>query len=115
MASMTRSEPSATGLRSGDAAIPHSPGEPDNLARLELLAGVLTRRGLDARPLAPEGRMPRLAVQHPAGESGEVYAWRCQDGAWWFWWAWAERIAAGSDLERAAMLIERELASPTEP
>jgi hypothetical protein len=115
MASMTRLEPGAAGLRTGNAANPDNPDSADNLARLDLLAGVLARRGLEASPLAPEGRMPRLAVQHPGGESGEVYAWRCQDGAWWFWWAWAERIAAGSDLERAAMLIERELASPTEP
>jgi hypothetical protein len=40
----------------------------------------------------------------------DVYAGRGQDGLWWFWWSWAERIAAGEDLEGAASRIERVLA-----
>jgi hypothetical protein len=97
MASMTRSQPDAPSLRTA------------NLARLERLAGALSRRGVAASPVAPVGRMPRLAVQHPAGAAEEVYAWRCQDGTWWFWWPWAERIATDADLDEAAARIEKVL------
>jgi hypothetical protein len=84
-----------------------------NLARLEGLAGVLTRRGLQARVMTPPGRVPSLHVVNPlAGALAEdVYAGRGQDGLWWFWWSWAERIALNEDLEAAAALIERVLAT----
>ena len=42
-------------------------------------------------------------------EPAEVYAWRCQDRSWWYWWPWAERIGSDTDLEQAAARIEREL------
>ena len=83
-----------------------------NLARLEGLAGVLVRRGLRARIVMPPGRVPSLHVVNPlAGALAEdVYAGRGQDGLWWFWWSWAERIALSEDVEAAAARIERVLA-----
>ena len=83
-----------------------------NLARLEGLAGALTSRGLRARIMTPPGRVPSLHVVNPlAGALAEdVYAGRGQDGLWWFWWSWAERIALSEDLEAAAARIERVLA-----
>jgi hypothetical protein len=84
-----------------------------NLARLEDLADLLTRRGLRARVMTPPGRVPSLHVVNPlAGALAEdVYAGRGQDGRWWFWWSWAERIALSEDVEAAAARIERVLAA----
>jgi hypothetical protein len=82
-----------------------------NLARLEGLAAILADRGLRTRLLTPRGRVPSLHVVNPSASAlaEDVYAGRGQDGRWWFWWSWAERIAAGEDLEGAAALIERVL------
>jgi hypothetical protein len=84
-----------------------------NLARLEGLADVLAHYGLRARLMTPPGRVPSLHVVNPsAGALAEdVYAGRGQDGLWWFWWSWAERIAVGEDLEGAASMIRRVLAA----
>ncbi len=84
-----------------------------NLARLEGLADVLAHRGLRARLMTPPGRVPSLHVVNPTASAlaEDVYAGRGQDGLWWFWWSWAERIATGEDLEGAASMIEHVLAS----
>jgi hypothetical protein len=83
-----------------------------NLDRLESLASLLASRGLQADVIAAQARMPRLHVSNPAlaGLEEDVYAWRGQDGIWWFWWSWAERISHGDDLSGAAAQIERVLA-----
>jgi hypothetical protein len=83
------------------------------LARLEGLAEVLANHGLRARLIARPGRVPSLHVVNPSASAlaEDVYAGRGQDGLWWFWWSWAERIAAGEDLEGAATMIERVLAT----
>jgi hypothetical protein len=85
-----------------------------NLARLENLADVLAGHGLRARLVTPPGRVPSLHVVNPNASAlaEDVYAGRGQDGLWWFWWSWAERIAVGEDLERAATMIEHVLAAP---
>jgi hypothetical protein len=84
-----------------------------NLARLEGLAEVLVSHGLRARVVTPPGRVPSLHVVNPSASAlaEDVYAGRGQDGLWWFWWSWAERIAAGEDLEGAATMIEHVLAA----
>jgi hypothetical protein len=83
------------------------------LDRLESLAEVLAQRGLRARLMTPPGRVPSLHVVNPsaAALAEDVYTCRGKDGSWWFWWSWAERIAATEDLEGAATLIERVLAA----
>jgi hypothetical protein len=100
MASITRPKRDVPGLR--DA----------NLYRLEHLAGELCRHGLDASIVAPPGRVPRLEVSNPAGAAEDIYVGRCQDGTWWFWWPWAERIASVADLDDAAVRIEQVLGRP---
>jgi hypothetical protein len=82
------------------------------LDRLEGLAEVLARHGLRARLLTPPGRVPSLHVVNPAASAlaEDIYAGRSQDGRWWFWWSWAERIGAEDDLDGAAALIQRVLA-----
>lgn len=102
MAPMTRLKPGAPCLRTA------------NLARLDRLAEVLLRRGLEAKPLAPVCRVPRLVVSLPAGQPEEIYAWCCRDGDWWYWWPWAERIASDADLEQAAARIEQVLTKSLE-
>ncbi len=84
-----------------------------NLARLEELAEVLAGHGLRTRLMTPPGRVPSLHVVNPVASAlaEDVYAGRGQDGLWWFWWSWAERIAAGEDLEGAATMIEHVLAA----
>ena len=83
------------------------------LSRLEGLAEVLSHHGLRASLLAPPGRVPSLHVVNPAASvlAEDVYAGRGQDGTWWFWWSWAERIASGEDLEGAAAMIKQVLAA----
>jgi hypothetical protein len=93
-------------------AVAHSRTWQANLARLEVLAEVLTRHGLRARLMTPPGRVPSLHVVNPCASAlaEDVYAGRGQDGRWWFWWSWAEQIAAGEDVEGAASMIEQVLA-----
>ncbi|MGA3153712.1 MAG: hypothetical protein ACLPN6_24720 [Streptosporangiaceae bacterium] len=85
----------------------------DTIDRLESLAAVLAARGFAARLVTPPGRVPSLHVVNPAATAlaEDVYAGVGQDGQCWFWWPWAERIAAGDDLAAAAAMIERVLAA----
>jgi hypothetical protein len=83
------------------------------LGRLEGLAQAVTEHGLRARLVTPPGRVPSLHVVNPDASAlaEDVYAGPCQDGQWYFWWSWAERIAAGDDLAGAASRISRVLAA----
>jgi hypothetical protein len=80
---------------------------------LDKLADELSHRGLEAWLMAPPGRVPSLYVVNPAARALEenVYVARCNDGIWWFWWSWAERIAVADDVDQAAATIVRVLAS----
>jgi hypothetical protein len=83
----------------------------DAVDRLRGLAGLLTDRGLRSSLTALPGSSPMLHVVNPASALAEdIYARRAQDGNYWFWWSWAERMAAGNDAQGAAALIERVLA-----
>ena len=86
---------------------------PAHLERLEGLAEGLARHGLRARLTTPAGRVPSLHVVNPAAAAmaENIYAGPCQDGVWWFWWSWAERIAVSEDLATAAIRISRVLAA----
>lgn len=81
------------------------------LDRLEGLADELSRRGLRTRLVSPQGRVPSLHVVNPSVSrlAEDVYVGRSQDGLWWFWWPWAERIASGDNAPQAADLIARVL------
>jgi len=91
-----------------DATLP----EPQRATELlDQLAGELAVRGLTARLTAPAGRVPSLHVVNPRNSrlAEDVYAAPARDGLWWFWWPWAERIAADDDLPSAAALIVKVL------
>ena len=81
-------------------------------AYLEGLAEALAQRGLRTRMMAPQGRIPSLHVVNPLASAlaEDIYAGRGQDGTWWFWWSWAERIGVSDDLDGAAARIARVLA-----
>jgi hypothetical protein len=81
------------------------------LDRLERLADELTQRGLRATVLTPAGRVPSLHVVNPLASrlAEDVYVGRSQDGQWWFWWPWAERIAQGDAYAEAAAVIAKVL------
>ena len=83
------------------------------LERLEVLAAELARHGLMTRLMAPVGRVPSLHVMNPAQSmlAEDVYVGRSQDGLWWFWWPWAERIAPGDQHGAAAIVIARVLSA----
>ncbi|HTT52872.1 MAG TPA: hypothetical protein VMH35_15870 [Streptosporangiaceae bacterium] len=80
--------------------------------RLDQLAPALAQHGMTTSLLAPDGRVPSLRVVNPSAPAlaEDVYAGCCADGSWWFWWSWAERISAASDLNQAASRIARVLA-----
>ncbi len=82
--------------------------------RLERLGPALASYGMTASLVTPPGRVPSLRVVNPAAPAlaEDIYAGRCADGTWGFWWSWAERIAAAGDADRAAALIARVLAAP---
>ncbi len=83
------------------------------LERLEGLAAELAKHGLLTRLTIPAGRVPSLHVVNPAVSrlAEDVYVGRSQDGLWWFWWPWAERIAPGDQLAVAAEVVARVLSA----
>jgi len=99
-------------LVAGQAGGEHDTEQPPLfLDRLEGLAEELIRHGLITRVMNPSGRVPSLHVVNPVMSrlAEDVYVGRSQDGMWWFWWPWAERIAPGDDLIAAAAAIARVL------
>ena len=82
--------------------------------RLDALGPALVRFGMTASLVTPACRVPSLRVVNPAAPAlaEEIYTGCCEDGTWWFWWSWAERIAAASDVDQAAALIAHVLAAP---
>jgi len=87
------------------------------LDRLEGLAAELVKGGLQARLVTPNGRVASLHVINPVAPrlAEDVYVGRSQDGLWWFWWPWAERIARGDELGEAATIITRVLSTAIDP
>ncbi|GAA2575214.1 hypothetical protein SMC26_30910 [Actinomadura fulvescens] len=83
--------------------------------RLEYLEGLgeeLARRGFRVRITVPRGQAPSLHVMNPDASvlTENILAERGADG-WWYWWSWAERIAAAGDVPGAADRIARVLSA----
>jgi hypothetical protein len=96
------------------AASPAAAGPTQACAdRLDQLGPALAARGMAASLVPSAGRVPSLRVVNPAAPAlaEDVYAGCCEDGSWWFWWPWAERIAAATDLDQAAARIAHVLAA----
>lgn len=79
--------------------------------RLEALAEELAGRGLHTRVISPAGRVPCLHVVNPnvSRLAEDVYVGRSQDGACWFWWPWAQRVASADEVAQAADIITKVL------
>jgi hypothetical protein len=68
---------------------------------LEALAAAFDPKEFATALVSGEGRVPRLTVvSRRAHISQDVYV---DNG--WFWYSWAERIAAVSDVDQAAVKI----------
>jgi hypothetical protein len=113
MVAEVQAEASAADQRVSDGAIALR----ECLDRLEGLADALRQHGLAPRLVAPLGRVPSLHVVNPAASAlaEDIFAGPCQDGQWWFWWSWAERIAPAADLSGAAARIRHVLADRSGP
>jgi hypothetical protein len=81
---------------------------------LDKLVEELTHRGLEAWLMAPPDRVPSVYVVNTAARALEENVYVClgEDGLWWFWWSWAERISIADDLDAAATSIARVLSLP---
>jgi hypothetical protein len=91
-----------------------SPPDQAYLDQLDRLAPELAKQGMTTNLMAPAGRVPSLRVANPAAPAlaEDVYAGCCEDGSWWFWWSWAERIAVATELECAAERVAHVLSAP---
>jgi hypothetical protein len=85
------------------------------LDHLERLGDELIRRGLRVRLTVPVGTAPCLHVMHPDASalSENILAEPGADG-WWYWWSWAERIAAAHDLGTAVDRVVEVIGSTAE-
>jgi hypothetical protein len=94
-------------------ALALAPGTDAGRGRLECLAEMLAQHGLRASLTASPASAPSLHVVNPEAPAlaEDVYAGSANDGSCWFWWSWAERIAAGEDVEGAAARIKKVLAA----
>jgi hypothetical protein len=81
------------------------------LEHLERLGEALVHRGFQERLSAPHERHASQQVIKPEANAHNqnILAEHGADG-WWFWWSWAERIAAADDIAAAADRVARVLA-----
>ena len=82
---------------------------------LERLGDELVGRGLRVRLAVPVGTAPCLHVINPdtSALTENILAEPGADG-WWYWWSWAERIAAARDLGAAADRVVQVLGTSAE-
>lgn len=80
---------------------------------LDSLGAALTTAGMHVMINTPAGGVPRLRVVNPVARdlAESIVVARAEDGAWWYWWSWAERLAPAGDPTGAAALIQRVLAA----
>ncbi len=80
-------------------------------AELEKLAAELDSGTHHAQMVTAQGRRPYLRVvcRDAPIMLAYIYAEPADDGAPWFWWGWAERIAPVADIPAAARKIEQVL------
>jgi hypothetical protein len=80
-------------------------------AELEKLAAELDGKAYAVTLVTAAGRRPCLSITNrQAVQLTEfIYAAPADDGASWFWWGWAQRIALVTDLPAAAAAVDRVL------
>jgi hypothetical protein len=83
---------------------------------LQTLGDSLQKRGLHARVGRTSGGLPQLIVVSTVVPTLSEVVFAAQgQGAWWFWWPWAERIAPVGELGTAVTRICRVLAPARRP
>ena len=76
------------------------------VTQLEALAAELAERNFETR-VTSDGGAPCLSVVNPAVISlhETIAVGSADDGVWWFWWSWGDRIAHITDVETAAFKV----------
>ncbi|MFF5206086.1 hypothetical protein [Streptosporangium sp. NPDC000396] len=82
-------------------------------AHLTRLTERLREHGLHARVRVAHRRPPELVAVNPdtPALSESIYA-AAQEGTWWFWWSWHEKIAPVAEASAVAQRI-RHVLTPT--
>jgi hypothetical protein len=77
-----------------------------NLVQLHALAVELTGRGFRACVLHEDGAL-KLQVGNRGAPGGceDITLAADDEGMWWFWWSWGDRISLVSDVAAAAFKI----------
>jgi hypothetical protein len=74
--------------------------------QLEALAEEVEKRGFSAEVTRDGRRMCISVVNRTVPQLSEnVYVAPLEDGSWWFWWSWADRLAPIDDVDAAAFKI----------
>lgn len=74
--------------------------------RLEALASDLESRGFTARVADVNGyECVSVSVSAVPQLSENIHAESDDDGAWWFWWSWGDRIARVEDIQTASFKV----------
>ena len=97
-------------LRTGGETVTADLAEPDAVrmavAQMEVLAADLAGRGFQAHVSRDGGTLSLNVINRAAPGSRENIAARlADDGSWWFWWPWGDRIARITEVEAAAFKI----------
>ena len=76
------------------------------VTQLEALARELAERNFETC-VTGDGATPSLSVINPAMLNARetIAIAPADDGAWWFWWSWGDRIAHITDVETAAFKV----------
>jgi hypothetical protein len=76
------------------------------VAQVEALAADMAGRGFETAVSRDDGTLSLSVINRAAPGSRENIAARpADDGSWWFWWSWGERIARITEVEAAAFKI----------
>jgi hypothetical protein len=78
----------------------------ETVTQLEALARELAERNFETR-VTCNGEASNLSVINTAIPSSRetIAIARAEDGEWWFWWSWGDRIACTTDVGTAAFKI----------
>jgi hypothetical protein len=84
----------------------HADGARQAAEQLEELAEDVKKRGFLAQVMRGDRHMCVNVVNRAVPQLSEnVYAAPAEDGSWWFWWSWADRLAPIDDVDAAAFKI----------
>lgn len=84
--------------------IPHADAVREAAAQLEALGTDLAGRGFTTHVMV-RGHRLNVANQTVPEIREAIDAAPADDGAWWFWWSWGDRVAPVTDVTVAAFKI----------